>query len=495
MLIIGIAITSDRITAVKLISFFGYKRITAIESEKINWHPFCPLPLSQITDALKLIHQRLKLNQRDIALCIPNYCLFTHRLDLSNKKNGKLTAEELNYQLEEHLAIDIEQTEARHCSFTDIKNKFSSLSSAISIDAITPLLTKTEDASINIVSLSGDLFCIANLVTKKIRGNVITLYITESTAAVILISKKKPVFTRYLYHDSYKTTQADQQTIINRLISGLKLTLADINMDSKNLKILLLGDSQYSDVLKDKIGEVLGDKPKFILSKSSILSKKQNVRLNSLTEIAAFAVARVAISSSKFDFNFRSGRLSSFVGRRKLCRHFMVIILLFITLIMVASLRQYNDGNKWFKLKSYYDNQQARIWMHTFPDHAVPSDIPMRLASEKKRLEGLAGKASGIPQYNSALAMFRSVIASMPDYIDISLKDINITQDKVVITGQTKNFTMVEHLTNALDKSGHFQMGPAQSKRATEYIVDFTVTGKVIKHNEPENSFGIYENK
>jgi len=166
----------------------------------------------------------------------------------------------------------------------------------------------------------------------------------------------------------------------------------------------------------------------------------------------------------------------------------MAIAALFVVIIATVSFRFYKEGIAWQQQSLFYRQQQSQIWRDVFPDLAVPSDITMRLASEKKRLEGLAGQGIGLPSYKSSLDTLRSLISDIPDYIDLRIKDIKIDQDKVVITGQAKNFTMVEHLTTALEQLREFNMQPAQSKRVNEHIVGFTLTGQIINYNQTTDS-------
>lgn len=491
---IGVSITSDCVTAVKLRSFLGCKKIGAVQSEKIDWYPFNPVPVGQITDVLKSIHQKLKLTKSDICLCIPNYCFFTHQLNLDSKKTKKLTTNELNYLLEEQLPVDAEQIEARHFHYKYGKSLSCSLSSAITISSVMPLLSRTEQAKINVSFLSGDIFCVGSLIAEKIKTDVIGVCLHGNLAGIILVQKNKIILTRYLglecEHPTNTHTSKPNEDTIDRLLSELRLILADIKTDKNKLQILVLGDGSLSVTLQNKLCRLFGlDKnPKSVLNKTAVLSKRQSAKLNSLPEISAFAAAKLAISAAKFNFNFSGGKLSSSVGHKKLFWPFMAIAILFIVFLTAFSVGLYSQGNRWQSQELAYRSQQVQIWRGTFPDLAIPSDILMRLASEKKRMEGLAGKATGLPQYSSALEKLRAVICNIPNHIELRLKDIKLNQDRITVTGQARNFTMVEHIAGALSLSGLFRMRPAQSKRVNEHIVDFTVTGEVIKHNESVNN-------
>jgi hypothetical protein len=112
----------------------------------------------------------------------------------------------------------------------------------------------------------------------------------------------------------------------------------------------------------------------------------------------------------------------------------------------------------------------------------VPPSIKGRLASEKRRLEGLGGQAAGealaAVQPISALTQLRDVLASLPSDVRYRILDLSIEPDLVRLDGQARGHAEADRLAAALRQSGRFDVEPPKTQLLKEGGVSFLFTAK-----------------
>ena len=76
----------------------------------------------------------------------------------------------------------------------------------------------------------------------------------------------------------------------------------------------------------------------------------------------------------------------------------------------------------------------------------------MRLASERRRLEGLTLSGQTVPQRHAdALATLRTLIAALPDDLALDLEEVRIEGSAVTLRGRTRDHRQAERISAALD--------------------------------------------
>ncbi len=121
-----------------------------------------------------------------------------------------------------------------------------------------------------------------------------------------------------------------------------------------------------------------------------------------------------------------------------------------------------------------------------FPQQTVPAGVVLRLASERRRLEGLtlAGSATRTDQAD-ALAMLRAVVAALPDDLRLDLQELRIEGRDVTVRGAARDHRQAERLTQAIDALELLQCPAPRTDRRREGGVRFFAHARFIEDADP----------
>lgn len=115
------------------------------------------------------------------------------------------------------------------------------------------------------------------------------------------------------------------------------------------------------------------------------------------------------------------------------------------------------------------DRWQGAVFTELFPGQTVPAGVAMRLASERKRLEGLTlSSGPQMPERTDALAVMHQIVASLPPDLRLDLQEVRIENGNVTLRGRTRDHRGAEQLAAAVNKSGSLQCASPQTERQSD---------------------------
>jgi hypothetical protein len=92
------------------------------------------------------------------------------------------------------------------------------------------------------------------------------------------------------------------------------------------------------------------------------------------------------------------------------------------------------------------------VYARLFPGQPAPTGVALRLASERRRLEGLTlADDSGQLERVDALETLRAVVAALPTDLRLDLQEIRIEGADLMIRGRTRDHQQAERLAAAID--------------------------------------------
>ncbi len=112
---------------------------------------------------------------------------------------------------------------------------------------------------------------------------------------------------------------------------------------------------------------------------------------------------------------------------------------------------------------------ERAVFAELFPGQMVPAGVAMRLASERKRLEGLTlSTGARTPARTDALAILHQIVANLPGDLRLDLQELRIENGNVTLRGRTRDHRGAEQLAAAVNKSGSLQCASPQTERQSD---------------------------
>ena len=198
-------------------------------------------------------------------------------------------------------------------------------------------------------------------------------------------------------------------------------------------------------------------------------------------EAAARRAARVAAGAASPWIDLRRDALAA-PGRYEVYRKPMTALVAAVSLLLAGAVGvMIWRGMQYEALADSYVRQQAEVFRKVLPDQRVPAGVKGRLASERRKLEGLGGHASDEAialQSVSALAHLREVLGRLPTNLRYRILDLNVQPDRIRIDGQARSHAEAERLAVALRESDWYDVQPPKTEALKDRGVSFLFTAE-----------------
>lgn len=152
-------------------------------------------------------------------------------------------------------------------------------------------------------------------------------------------------------------------------------------------------------------------------------------------------------------------------GRVKAAVLLAVVFLATVTTLCLWRAERYSD------LVRRHDAQQQTVYSDLFPQAGPQQNVLSRLRSDLKRLAGVSGQGTDVPQRADALETLRTVAASLPPEMRLRLTQLRIDPTAVVLHGEARSHGDAETVATALKRQGLATDAPS-----TEHLVRGGVT-------------------
>ncbi|MBZ0325361.1 MAG: hypothetical protein K8F57_04120 [Alphaproteobacteria bacterium] len=123
---------------------------------------------------------------------------------------------------------------------------------------------------------------------------------------------------------------------------------------------------------------------------------------------------------------------------------------------------------------------QRNVYATVFPVETLPAGAALRLASERKRLEGLTRQGSKTPgsPADAPLDALRAWVAELPADVRIFLETVRLDENQLALRGKTAEHRDAERIVEALSKVEGVEARPPRTTRLNEGGVEFSILGK-----------------
>ena len=189
--------------------------------------------------------------------------------------------------------------------------------------------------------------------------------------------------------------------------------------------------------------------------------------------------------------DLRVGDLAAANRYDKCTRHAIRVIGLLVILFLVLMGLSYQQHSSLQKQIADLQNEQAAIFKKVLPSSKIPTSPAMRLASEKRRLEGLTG-TSNIAKPEEAEILSRSgplddlvlFVEQLPLNVRIGIQELNIDQQQLTIRGQTTDHRDAERIAEVVNRIPSVHAPPPRTSRIKTGGVEFTIRAKRSEDGE-----------
>ena len=120
-----------------------------------------------------------------------------------------------------------------------------------------------------------------------------------------------------------------------------------------------------------------------------------------------------------------------------------------------------------------------RLFASAFPEQKAPPMLPGikgRLESEAKRLAGLSGAATELPEQNSALVALYEVLKALPKDLRYRILEVRIAGNQVYLDGQVRSHGDAESIATALRERAHLRVEAPRTQLMKDQAVGFTLS-------------------
>jgi hypothetical protein len=205
-------------------------------------------------------------------------------------------------------------------------------------------------------------------------------------------------------------------------------------------------------------------------------------------EAAARAAARVAEGTVSPWIDLRRDALAA-PGRYEVYRKPVTALVAAAAILLAGVIGvMVWRGREYDALAARYANQQVTVFRDVLPDQRVPGSVKARLVSERRKLEGLGGRASDeavAMQSTSALVHLREVLSRLPGNVPYRILDLSIQPDRIRVDGQARSHAEAERLAVALRQSEQYDVQPPKTEALKERGVGFLFTAEPRRASAP----------
>jgi type II secretion system protein L len=363
-----------------------------------------------------------------VVLVIPSSWCYVHRLCAAQRRPTHTT---LAYALEEFLPCDVEQLT---CEFIHAE-KGEYVGVAVETRRLRPLLDALADADVSVERITVDVLHTAGPADTFVwcdSDHVAMLKRTPRGVADLRVLRIAPrlVADQWFEHVAQQLDAREfQQPGRPTLVAGC--------VEPENLE-------RMAKLLHGQV------------SAEHTRARKQGTD---------FTLARDALASSRAALRLLR------VWRRS-------AVAVFVALLLVAGALGFQhkrlDGER-----KRLSEWEAGVYAELFPGQSLPAGVALRLASERRRLEGLtlAGQPADA-QPGSALELLRAIIAALPTDVQVDLQEIRIEGSAITLRGRTRDHPQAERLAAALNKLDSLQCASPRTDRLKEGGVQFFVSAQ-----------------
>jgi type II secretion system protein L len=359
-------------------------------------------------------------------LVIPSSWCYVHRIRVPQRRPSRTA---LAYALEEHLPLDVEQLT---CDFVRTVSG-DHLGVAIETARLRPLLDALDGRSVHVDRITIDVL---NGAPQSTPGGLI--WCDEQHVTVFTQANGRPEGLRVI-----------------RLA-------ADLEDDEWRGRIVqhLNGDQSppaataVAGCLPAQRLEALAESLDLPVAQSPIESTRAS------RAFADFDLARDELATSTHPFQIaRTGRNAAAA---------VLIALLMLAVGMGAHRIRLQERMR--TVAAWEQNAYTRL----FPGHAVPTGVGLRLASERRRLEGLTlASAAGAVERVDAVETLLALVAALPADLRVNLQEIRIERADITVRGRTRDHRDAERLAAAIDGIDSLHCAAPRTDRRREGGVQF----------------------
>lgn len=130
--------------------------------------------------------------------------------------------------------------------------------------------------------------------------------------------------------------------------------------------------------------------------------------------------------------------------------------------------------------KSYtaeYESRQQAIFTELFPGARVPLGVKSRLASERRRLGGLRGQETQVPDQAPVLLYLRDALSQLPRDTRYRILEMQINDQRLLIEGQAQTHGGADAIAAALNRGSVFRIEPPRTENLAGQGISFTIRG------------------
>lgn len=143
-------------------------------------------------------------------------------------------------------------------------------------------------------------------------------------------------------------------------------------------------------------------------------------------------------------------------------------------------------AERYSSLASTGTREQQMVFREIFPQQSAPVGVKSRLLSEVRRLRGLSGESTDLPQRPSALDELGDFLARLPADLRYQMWEIRLDDGTLFVEGQTRTHGDAESIAAALRKNNGFAMGSPRTEQQGERGVSFSFSGTAPASTEKE---------
>jgi hypothetical protein len=117
---------------------------------------------------------------------------------------------------------------------------------------------------------------------------------------------------------------------------------------------------------------------------------------------------------------------------------------------------------------------EGEVFAELLPNEPIPAGVALRLASERRRWEGLTlAEGPDRPASRDALDTLRAIVAALPADVRVDLQELRIEDQDVTLRGRLSDHRQAEQLAAAVGRLPGLECGAPRTHRLPEGGVEF----------------------
>jgi len=122
-------------------------------------------------------------------------------------------------------------------------------------------------------------------------------------------------------------------------------------------------------------------------------------------------------------------------------------------------------------------DEQLAIFRQALPGQVAPASVISRLASEERKLRGLAGDSTDLPQQQSALAVLCEALGRLPTNLRFRILEMRFGQQQLYLEGEAQSHGDADAIAVALRKFQGFDIEAPKTEQLADKGIAFTLVG------------------